>query len=69
MKTEVTKALSAEELKNVNGGGYMGPTGTDMEGNVYTIGPDGMVWRVTGGGTVPAGDFTLPFITWNGGII
>lgn len=64
MKTEVTKALNAEELMNVNGG--YGPTGTDMEGNTYTIGPDGMVWRVNSTGHIfPAGDFTQPFITWN----
>lgn len=66
MKTEVTKALSAEELKHVNGGS-MNPTGTDMEGNTYTIGPDGMLWRVGHGGMlIPAGDFIQSPITWNG---
>lgn len=44
MKTEATKALSAEELKNVNGG-FMEPTGTDMEGNTYIMGPDGMLYQ------------------------
>lgn len=51
MKAEVTKALNAEELMNVNGG-YMGPTGTDMEGNTYTIRPDGMIWRVNSTGHI-----------------
>lgn len=65
MKTEVTKALSAEELKNVNGG-FMGPTGTDMEGNTYIMGPDGMLYRTNQwGGCAPVGDFTQPFIFWN----
>lgn len=63
MTKKVIKALSAKELRSINGGMFV--TGTDLEGNTYIMKPDGMVYRVDEGGTLTLiGDFVQPPIIW-----
>lgn len=64
MKTKVIKALSAEELKNINGG-FLTQTGTDMEGNIYIMKPDGTIYGTDKcGNPILMGDFIQPHIFW-----